>query len=395
MEVHQRLFSPLQLGSQTIKNRIAMAPLTRQMAEADGTPTGEMAAYYARRARGGFGLIITEGTYEEDKLGCRAYLSQPGIANTKHVKGWKKVSTVVHEHGAKAILQLMHGGRVSDPRVLGGKPSVSASATQSGGWTLYTDTDYERKIRNIKNKSWPKVTFNKARALTVKELEKVAQGFADGAARAVDAGFDGVEIHGANGYLLWQFITSKSNQRTDEFGGSPENNVRFARMVCEKVRKAIGKDKIITLRLSQDGVDDFVGAWPGGVDYARAIGKALHGAEIDALHWSSFGWRDNRDPNSKIPMSSALKESSGFPVITNGGIADGPEAESCLASGGGDMVAIGRPSFTHPDWPYIVRSGIDYNWLPFDRKYVVRPPLDYGIAYPLRLEDPKWSPKFK
>ena len=395
MEVHQRLFSPLQLGSQTIKNRIAMAPLTRQMAEADGTPTGEMAAYYARRARGGFGLLITEGTYEEDKLGCRAYLSQPGIANTKHVKGWKKVSTVVHEHGAKAILQLMHGGRVSDPRVLGGKPSVSASATQSGGWTLYTDTDYERKIRNIKNKSWPKVTFNKARALTVKELEKVAQGFADGAARAVDAGFDGVEIHGANGYLLWQFITSKSNQRTDEFGGSPENNVRFARMVCEKVRKAIGKDKIITLRLSQDGVDDFVGAWPGGVDYARAIGKALHGAEIDALHWSSFGWRDNRDPNSKIPMSSALKESSGFPVITNGGIADGPEAESCLASGGGDMVAIGRPSFTHPDWPYIVRSGIDYNWLPFDRKYVVRPPLDYGIAYPLRLEDPKWSPKFK
>ena len=395
MEVHQRLFSPLQLGSQTIKNRIAMAPLTRQMAEADGTPTDEMAAYYARRARGGFGLIITEGTYEEDKLGCRAYLSQPGIANTKHVKGWNKVSTVVHEHGAKAILQLMHGGRVSDPRVLGGKPSVSASATQSGGWTLYTDTDYERKIRNIKNKSWPKVTFNKARALTVKELEKVAQGFADGAARAVDAGFDGVEIHGANGYLLWQFITSKSNQRTDEFGGSPENNVRFARMVCEKVRKAIGKDKIITLRLSQDGVDDFVGAWPGGVDYARAIGKALHGAEIDALHWSSFGWRDNRDPNSKIPMSSALKESSGFPVITNGGIADGPEAESCLASGGGDMVAIGRPSFTHPDWPYIVRSGIDYNWLPFDRKYVVRPPLDYGIAYPLRLEDPKWSPKFK
>lgn len=395
MEVHQRLFSPLQLGSQTIKNRIAMAPLTRQMAEADGTPTDEMAAYYARRARGGFGLIITEGTYEEDKLGCKAYLSQPGIANTKHVKGWKKVSTVVHEHGAKAILQLMHGGRVSDPRVLGGKPSVSASATQSGGWTLYTDTDYERKIRNIKNKSWPKVTFNKARALTVKELEKVAQGFADGAARAVDAGFDGVEIHGANGYLLWQFITSKSNQRTDEFGGSPENNVRFARMVCEKVRKAIGKDKIITLRLSQDGVDDFVGAWPGGVDYARAIGKALHGAEIDALHWSSFGWRDNRDPNSKIPMSSALKESSGFPVITNGGIADGPEAESCLASGGGDMVAIGRQSFTHPDWPYIVRSGADYNWLPFGRKYVIRPSLDYGIAYPLGLEDPKWSPKFK
>ncbi len=395
MESFKQLFSPLKIGKQTVKNRIAMAPLTRQMADADGTPTDEMAAYYARRARGGFGMIITEGTYEEDKLGCKAYLSQPGIANKKHVKGWAKAAKAIHEHGSTAILQLMHGGRVSDPRVLGGKSSVSSSATQSDGWTLYTDTDDERKIRNIKNKTWPKVTFGRARALTRKELEKVAQGFADGAARAVEAGFDGVEIHGANGYLLWQFITPKINQRTDEFGGSPENNVRFARMVCEKVRNAIGKDKMITLRLSQDGVDDFVGAWPGGVNYARAVGTALRGAEIDAIHWSSFGWRDNRDPNSKTPMSHVLKETSGFPVITNGGIFDGTEAESCLTSGGGDMVAIGRQSFMHPDWPYIVRSGADYKWLPFDRKYVIRPPLDYGIAYPVALEDPKWTTKFR
>ncbi len=394
-ETYKRLFSPFKLAGQIIPNRIAMAPLTRQMAEADGTPTDEMAAYYARRARGGFGLIITEGTYEEDKLGCRAYLSQPGIANKKHVKGWKKAAKAIHDNGAKGILQLMHGGRVSDPRVLGGKAPVSASATQSGGYTLYTDTDYERQIRNIKNKAWPKVTFGKARALTVKELGIVAQGFADGAARAVEAGFDGVEIHGANGYLIWQFINPKTNFREDEFGGSPENNVRFARMVCERVRKAIGKDKIITFRVSQDGVDDFVGAWPGGVNYARAIGKALQGAEIDAIHWSSFGWRDNRDPKNKTPMSTVIRKASGIPVITNGGIADGSEAESCLKSGGGDIVAIGRQSFTHPDWPYIVRSGQTYNWLPFDRKYVIRPELDYGIAYPVELEDPKWTTKFK
>jgi N-ethylmaleimide reductase len=394
-EVYKKLFSPMNLAGQTIPNRIAMAPLTRQMAEPDGTPTDEMAAYYARRSRGGFGLIITEGTYEEDKLGCRAYLSQPGIANKKHVKGWKKSAKAIHDNGAKGILQLMHGGRVSDPRVLGGKPPVSASATHSGGWTLYTDSDYERQIRDIKNKTWPKVTFGKARALTIKELGIVADGFADGAARAVEAGFDGVEIHGANGYLLWQFINPKTNLREDEFGGSPENNVRFARMVCERVRKAIGKNKIITLRVSQDGVDDFVGAWPGGVTYARAIGKALKGAQIDAIHWSSFGWRDNRDPNNKTTMPEVIRKASGIPVITNGGIADGAEAEACLNEGGGDMVAIGRQSFTHPDWPYIVRSGARYNWLPFDRKYVIRPSLDYGIAYPTALQDPKWSTKFK
>lgn len=393
-DAYKKLFSPIALAGHTIKNRIAMAPLTRQMAEEDGTPTDEMAAYYARRARGGFGLIITEGTYEEDKLGCRAYLSQPGIANKKHVKAWAKVAKAIHDNGAKAILQMMHGGRVSDPRVLKGKAPVSASATQSNGWTLYTDTNYERDIRAIQNKNWPKVTFGKARALIVKEIEAIAQGFADGASRAVEAGFDGVEIHGANGYLLWQFINPKTNLRTDEFGGSAENNVRFARLVCEKVRKAIGKNKIITLRISQDGVDDFVGAWPGGVAYALAVGKAFRGAEIDALHWSSFGWRDNRDPKSKTPMPAAIRKASGIPMITNGGIADGPEAEACLKEGGGDMVAIGRQSFTHPDWPYIVRSGESYDWLPFDRKYVIRPALDYGIAYPTALEDPKWATKW-
>ncbi len=390
----RKLFTPLTLAGQTIKNRIAMAPLTRQRAEADGTPTDEMAAYYARRARGGFGMIITEGTYEEDKLGCRAYLSQPGIANRRHVKGWAKVSKEIKAHGAAAILQLMHGGRVSDPRVLGGKAAVSASATHSSGYTLYTDTNYEHDIRNIKSKAWPKVTFGKARALTEKELHKVADGFADGASRAVDAGFDGVEIHGANGYLLWQFINPKTNLRTDDYGGSPENNVRFARLVCERVRQAIGPDKIITLRVSQDGVDDFVGAWPGGVEYAKAIGHAMKGMAVDALHWSSFGWRDNRDPNSQTPMPCVIRKASGLPVITNGGIADGVEAESCLTSGSGDMVAIGRQSFTHPDWPYIVRSGEPYNWLAFDRKYVVQPPLDYAIAYPVELKDPKWPTKF-
>ena len=388
-EVHKRLFSPFALAGHTIKNRIAMAPLTRQMAEADGTPTAEMAAYYARRARGGVGLIITEGTYEEDKLGCRAYLSQPGIANQKHVKGWKKVADAIHAHDCKAILQLMHGGRVSDPRVLKGKAPVSASATQSGGWTLYTDNDYEKKIRNIEG-AWPKVTFGKARALTVKEIHAIADGFAEGAERAVAAGFDGVEIHGANGYLLWQFINPKTNLRTDEFGGSPENNARFAVLVGEKVRKAIGKTKIITLRISQDGVDDFVGAWPGGVKYAEAIGKALKTSAYDALHWSSFNYLDNRDPNNKTPMPTAIRKASGKPLITNGGIADGPQAEAALKAGAADIVAVGRPIFAHPDWAYIVRSGQPYPWLDFDRKYVVRPALDYGHGYPLGLEDPKW-----
>ncbi len=387
-EVFPTLFSPVTLGPLTLRNRIAMAPLTRQMATADGTPTDEMVAYYARRARGGLGLVITEGTYEQDAWQSKSYLSQPGIANDAHVAGWARVCDAVHAHDCRIIIQLMHGGRVSDPRVLNGQPPVSASATQSEGWSLYTDSTYERDIRNIAG-DWPKITFGPARALSVEEIHAVADGFAAGAKRAIAAGADGVEVHGANGYLLWQFINPKTNLRTDEFGGSPENNVRFAKLVGEKIRAAIGPDKLITLRLSQDGVDDFVGAWPG-VAYAEAIGAALKESVFDALHWSSFDYLTNRQTDDPTPLPTVVRRASGKPMITNGGIADGPQAEAALTSGAADVVAIGRPIFAHPDWPYIVRSGVAYDWLPFDRKYVIQPPLDYGLAFPTGLIDPLW-----
>lgn len=390
-EVFPALFSPIALGPLTLRNRIAMAPLTRQMATADGTPTDEMVAYYARRARGGLGLVITEGTYEQDGWQSKAYLSQPGIANNAHVAGWAKVCDAVHAHDCKIIIQLMHGGRVSDPRVLNGKPPISASATQSDGWSLYTDSTYEKDIRNISG-DWPKITFGPARALTVEEIHTVADGFAAGAKRAIAAGADGVEVHGANGYLLWQFINPKTNLRSDEFGGSPENNVRFAKLVGEKIRAAIGSDKLITLRISQDGVDDFVGAWPG-VAYAQAVGAALKDSAYDALHWSSFDYLTNRQTEDPTPMPTVVRRASDKPMITNGGIADGQQAEAALSNGAADVVAIGRPIFAHPDWPYIVRSGVAYDWLPFDRKYVIQPPLDYGLAYPLGLTDPLWPPR--
>jgi NADH:flavin oxidoreductase/NADH oxidase family protein len=133
-EAFPRLFSPTKLAGYTLNNRIAMAPLTRQMAEPDGTPTDEMAAYDARRARGGCGLIITEVTYEEDRLGCRAYLSQPGIANARHVAGWRKVTDAVHKHGAVIILQLMHGGgRVTASRCLAQGPQAEMALTNDPG----------------------------------------------------------------------------------------------------------------------------------------------------------------------------------------------------------------------------------------------------------------------
>ena len=385
-------FSPFKLGPLALKNRIVMAPLTRQCADDDGTPNDEMASYYARRARGGLAMIITEATFENDELGCVAYLNQPGIANAKHVAGWKKVTDAVHAHGVPILLQLMHGGRVSDPRCLHeGEQAVTASDTQSPGWVLYTDTDEEKHNRGISS-DWPKVTFPPARALTKAEIERVADGFAQGAARATEAGFDGVEIHGANGYLLYQFIHPKTNLRTDEYGGSPENNVRFAKLVCSKVREAIGPGKVITLRLSQDGVDDFAGAWPGGIAYAKALGAALADCDCDALHWSSFNWKDNRASDGKDPLPGVIAKASGKPMIVNGGVANGADAEEILTSGNGDLVAVGRPLFAHPDWPHIIRSGETYDWVPFNRRYVIKPPYDYALGYPFELPVLDWDP---
>jgi len=387
-----KMFSPIRIGPLDLKNRIVMAPLTRQVADVDGTPTAEMAAYYARRARGGVGLIVSEGTYEVDDMGCKAYLSQPGIANDKHVAAWKMTTDAVHALGTPIICQLMHGGRVVDPRCLfEGESPVSASDTQSEGWVLYTDTDDEKYDRGIDG-DWPKVTFPPARALTIEELYKIADGFAEGAVRAVKAGFDGVEIHGANGYLVYQFITPKTNLRTDEYGGSAANNVRFAKLICQKVRDAIGPDRLITLRLSQDGVDDFLGAWPGGVAYARDIGAALADCAADALHWSSFDWTDNRDPNSDVPMAKVIGEMSGKPMLVNGGIVDGSSAEAVFDSQTGAAVVVGRPLFAQPDWPHIIRSGMTYPWTEFDRKYVIQPPVDLATRYPMDRRVPDWDP---
>ena len=389
---YKQAFSPFELGGFTLKNRIVMAPLTRQSALDDGTPTNEMAAYYARRARGGVSMVICEGTWQNDEFGCVGYLNQPGILTDSHIDGWRRVVEAVHRHDVPIVLQLMHAGRVADPRCLHrGESPVSASDGQSPGIVLYTDSDDEKLDRGITG-AWPVVGFPPARALTVAEIERIADGFAEGAARAVEAGFDGVEIHGANGYLLYQFIHPDTNQRSDNFGGSAENNVRFAKLACDRVRQAIGPDKLITLRLSQDGVDDFTGRWPGGVSYAREVGAALADSAADALHWSSFAWSDNRDPDDATPMPTAIREASGKPMIVNGGIAEGEHAETVVASSAGDLCAIGRPIFAHPDWPYIVRAGEAYDWVPFDRKHVIKPSYDYAFGYPLDLKVSEWNP---
>ncbi|MBS0847018.1 alkene reductase [Citrobacter sp. JGM124] len=220
-----KLFTPVNLGHYTLKNRLVMAPMTRSRANADGTPNELAALYYAQRAS--IGLIIAEGTQpSEDGQG---YLMTPGIYTDDHVAGWKKIAEAVHQKGSKLFIQLMHAGRMSHPdNTPHHRQGVAPSAIAPGS-SMFTATGMQ--------------DIPVPRALSTEEVRQTVQDFRFAARRAVDAGADGVEIHGANAYLIHQFLAPSANERTDEYGGSVENRARFAIEVARAITEEIGADR--------------------------------------------------------------------------------------------------------------------------------------------------------
>lgn len=225
------LFAPVTVGRATLSNRLVMAPMTRSRAQADGTP-GELAAtYYAQRAS--VGLIVTEGTQPSDD--GQGYLSTPGIYTDAHVAGWKQTTDAVHARGGHVFIQLMHAGRMSHPdNTPHHRPGVAPSAI-APGTPMFTPTGMQ--------------DIPVPRALTTDEVHQTVQDFRHAARRAIEAGADGVEIHGANAYLIQQFFAPSANTRTDAYGGTIQNRVRFAIEVATAVAQEIGADRT-AIRLS-------------------------------------------------------------------------------------------------------------------------------------------------
>ncbi len=219
------LFTPTELGAISLKNRLVMAPLTRTRADADHTPNDRMARYYADRASSG--LIISEATFISSQ--AVGYRNAPAIWNDQHVAGWKKVTEAVHQKGGKIVLQLWHVGRISDPELLEGNLPVSSSAVQPKG--------HVSLLR-------PKRDYVTPRALTLDEIEATINDYKNAAIRAKEAGFDGVEIHAANGYLIDQFLRDGVNKRTDQYGGSIPNRVRFLTKIVDALIPVWGADRI-------------------------------------------------------------------------------------------------------------------------------------------------------
>jgi 2,4-dienoyl-CoA reductase-like NADH-dependent reductase (Old Yellow Enzyme family) len=339
--ISKGLFDATEIRGRKLANRLVVAPMTRVSATAAGVPTQEMADYYEAFAAGGFGMIITEGTYTDELL-SKTNHNQPGIANVEQMKAWKHVVTAVHRHNALIISQLMHGGALSEVN----EETIAPSAVQPTG---LRSTDI----------SVPPSPFPMPRAMRFEDFENVKAGYVNAALLAYQAGFDGVELHAANGYLFDQFITPHTNLRADEYGGNERNRLRFLMEVYEAVKTALPDGFIVGIRVSESKVNDLAYRWPGGSETARRIFEVLAEIDPDYLHIAAEGGRWERecvypDGSSSNSIAKSILKS---PVIANGGMHDVALAEALLNSNAADLVSIGRAAIASPDWPKLIAAG--------------------------------------
>jgi len=322
------LFSPVKVGPYTLPNRMVMAPMTRLRA-IDSVPQPLMATYYAQRVSAG--LIVTECTMVSPlSLG---YMNCPGIYSSEQVAGWREVTEAVHAKGGRIFLQLWHSGRVSHPSLLGGELPVAPSAVAATG-SLHTPEG--------------KRTLETPRALETHEIPEIVEQFRKGAENALAAGFDGVELHGAFGYLIDQFLQDGSNQRTDEYGGSIEKRSRFLLEVVEAVSSVWGADRV-GIKLSPSNT--FYGMFDSNP-------KATFGYVIDALNRFGLGYLHLMEPNEvDLATRDVLQSVTSLfrpifkgTLITNGGY-DQEKGNAILASGDADLVSFGKLFIANPDLP--------------------------------------------
>lgn len=333
------LYSPASLGALTLQNRMVMAPLTRSRAIGN-IPNDLMRDYYAQRASAG--LIITEGTSPSPNgLG---YARIPGIFSGEQVAGWQKITSAVHAHGAKMFVQLMHTGRITHTLNLPEGARVLAPSAVAAAGEMYTDAEGMKPLPTPE-------------AMTEADLKATLAEFVQAAKNAVAAGFDGIELHGANGYLLEQFIRPNSNQRTDRYGGSIENRARFVLEVAEATIAAIGKDKV-GIRLSPFGVFNDMPLYPEiEADYTYLAQKLN---EIGLVYVHLVDHSSQGAPVVPDSMKATFRSTFKRTLILSGGY-DAARAENDLAAGKGDLVAFGKAFLANPDLIARWKSGASLN----------------------------------
>jgi 2,4-dienoyl-CoA reductase-like NADH-dependent reductase (Old Yellow Enzyme family) len=313
------LFTPIKIGAWELPNRVIMAPLTRCRASAGRVPNDLMAEYYAQRA--GFGLILSEATSVSPQ--GVGYPDTPGIWSAEQVEGWKQVTAAVHAAGGRILLQLWHVGRISDPLYLNGDLPVAPSAVRPAG--------HVSLVRPTKE-------FVTPRALEAEEIPGIIEAYRKGAENAKLAGFDGVEIHGANGYLLDQFLQDSTNKRTDSYGGPIENRARLMLEVTDAVISVWGADRVGMHLAPRADAHDM-----GDSDRAATFGYVA--AELGKRGIAFICTREAQGPDSLGP---ALKKAFGGIYIANEKFTR-ESADTIIAAGDADAVAFGVPAIANPD----------------------------------------------
>ncbi len=345
------LFAEVQIGRFTLSNRMVMAPMTRSRSDDAGVPSELVATYYAQRATAG--LIISEGVFPV-ALG-KGYVRTPGIETAEQIAAWKKVTDAVHARGGHIFMQLMHCGRVSHPSLLpeGAQPQAP-SAVKAAGQT-YTATGLQ--------------DFVTPHALTVSEIAEVVEGYRQSARRAIEAGFDGVELHAASGYLPEQFLSTGSNQRNDQYGGSVENRTRFVLEVLAAMVSEVGSDRVGIKISPEMNFNDIIDANPQ--ETYKYLVKQLRDLKLAYLHVALFG--------AKFDYHAALRPLfDGSYLIGSGQTKD--SAESLINEGKADAVVFGSTFLANPDLPERFRADAELNMPDKDTFYA--PGAEGYIDYP-------------
>ena len=333
----KKLFAPARVGSLSLKNRIVMAPMTRCRA-IENIPNNLMKEYYEQRASAG--LIITEGTSPSPNgLG---YARIPGIFNKQQVEGWRKIIDAVHRKEGKIIIQLMHTGRISHllnmPK---GAKIIAPSAVKAAG-QMYTD---EKQLQD----------FSIPEEMSLKEIASTKTEFVSAAKNALEAGFDGVELHSANGYLLEEFLSPISNIRKDNYGGNIENRCRFVIETTAEIAKAIGKDKT-GIRLSPYGVASDMPHYKEIDATYKYLSEQLSKLDIAYIHLvdhSAMG-----APKVPVEIKKMIRHNFKNTIIQCGGF-DKTKAETEIENGLADLIAFGRPFINNPDLVERLKNELD------------------------------------
>ncbi len=325
--MNTHLLSPFDLQGLPLRNRVVMAPLTRGRAGSERIPNDLMREYYMQRASAG--LIIAEATtISEQGIG---WVDSPGIYNDAQVAGWKKITDALHAKGSSIFLQFWHCGRASHSSFHGGQPAVSASAIKINGDYIHTPAG--------------KQPYETPRALETNEVAALVEDYRRAAERAKAAGFDGIEVHSANGYLLDQFLQSKTNQRTDCYGGSLENRFRLLKEVLEAVCTAWPSNRV-GVRLSPNGVFNDMGSpdFRETFLYAASQLNTFGLAYLHVMDGLEFGFHQLGEPMTLADFRTAFHG----PIMGNCGYT-AESAEAAIANGAADLIAFGRPFLSNPD----------------------------------------------